>query len=50
MANEKEVLACSEGQFRLVRGQRVWVNPSRATVERLQADLAKDEGKYRVGG
>ena len=40
--NEGELLACDAGIFRIVNGQRMFVDPSRATYERLQLDAVAD--------
>ena len=40
--NEGELLACDAGLFRVVNGQRMFVEPNRATYERLQLDAAAD--------
>ena len=41
-SNEGELLACDAGLFRIVNGQRMFVDPSRATYERLQLDAVAD--------
>ena len=49
-SNEGELLACDAGLFRIINGQRMFVDPSQATYERLQLDAVADTkgGRRRV--
>ena len=48
-SNEGELLACDAGLFRVVNGQRMFIDPSRTTAERLQLDAVADS-KERARG
>ena len=41
-SNEGELLACDQGLFRVINGQRCFLDPSQATYERLQLDAVAD--------
>lgn len=46
-SNEGELLACDAGLFRVVNGQRMFIHPSQATLERLQLDAVADSKARR---
>ena len=39
---ERELWACDAGMFRIIKGQRCFLDPSQSTLERLQLDAVAD--------